>query len=206
MNKELLEVRYAYRLISAFQERLLDTVRFLSEQFEGRTFYHNTHPIFVRLPRGGTSPFGLPTETFLPLFGASLLFAGDEVDHHLVLKGRWLLEIQIAPDTANIRAINNDGSFKSEEGTPEESDSVIKLIAWKCVENLPAGSNWLFQVWTDLNWPTQVDFNTPATIVQMDGKIVSTVITRSMTQLTTRDEIVAFAHEAKLAFKDILEN
>lgn len=206
MNKELLEVRYAYRLIWAFQERLLDTIRFLSEQFEGRSFYHYSHPVFGRLPRGATVPFSMSTETFLPLYGASFLFTGAEKDSYLVFKDRWLLEVHIEPDTAYLNALEKSETFTPDGVPPEQTDSIIKLVAWKCKEDLPANSTWLFYVWESLAWPVQEDYRIPETLTQLDGKIVSTAIGRSLAELTTRDEIVAFAREAKLAFKDILED
>lgn len=206
MNKELLEVRYAYRLIWAFQERLLDTVRFLSEQFEGRSFYHYSHPVFGRFPRGATVPFGMSKETFLPLYGASFLFTGGEKDSHLVLKDRWLLEVHIVPDTAYLNAFEKSETFTPDGVSPEQTESIIRLVAWKCKEDLPDNSNWLYQVWESLEWPAQGDYRIPETLTQLEGKIVNIAIGRSLADLTTRDEIVAFANEAKLAFKDILEN
>jgi hypothetical protein len=39
LDKTLTEVRYAYRFIWEFQQRVLDTVRLISEQFDDRLFY-----------------------------------------------------------------------------------------------------------------------------------------------------------------------
>ncbi|KAB2678084.1 hypothetical protein [Brucella tritici] len=198
LDKTLTEVRYAYRYIWKFQQRILDTVRLISEQFDDRLFYQWSNYKASPVARTGTSPFNFAAEHFLPLYGASFLFTSSDPERAKVQKGNWMLEICVAPDTAHLKSYLADLPFDpvaSEFGTPETTQSIIRLIVWKCESEYSDGSTWLHDVWGSLDWPP---LDTDGEIfTQLDGSITSVAMSVSMSQLADRQQIIDFSSETK---------
>lgn len=201
MDKTLAEVRYAYRFILEFQQRLLDTVRLISEQFDDRVFYQWSNYKGTPVSRTGISPFNNAPEQFLPLYGASFMYVSADADKAQVKPGNWMLEITLIPDTAHLLSFEADMPFDplaGEFGTPETAKSLIRLTAWKCNGELRDNANWLHTVWSSLEWPSLDVENELFT--QLDGNIVSVAISKDMSQLSDRQEILDFSAEAKNFF------
>ncbi len=190
LDKTLTEVRYAYRFIWEFQKRVLDTVRLISEQFDDRLFYQWSNYKASPVARTGTSPFNFAPEHFLPLYGSSFLFTSSDPERAKLQKGNWMLEICVA-----YQADLPFDPAASEFGTPETTQSIIRLIAWKCESEYSEGSTWLHDVWGSLDWPT-LDSDGEI-FTQLDGSIISVAISVNMSQLADRQQIIDFSSEAK---------
>ncbi|MCH4541921.1 hypothetical protein [Ochrobactrum sp. A-1] len=201
LDKTLTDVRYAYRFIWEFQQRVLDTVRLISEQFDDRIFYQWSNYKASPVTRTGTSPFSFVPEHFLPLYGASFLFLSADPELAKLQKGNWMLEICVVPDTAHLKAYLAEMPFDplvSDFGTPETTQSEIRLVAWKCHGEYPEGSSWHRDVWSSLDWPPSDEEGDIFT--QCDGDIISIAVSRNMSQLSDRQQIIEFSEEAKVCF------
>lgn len=198
LDKTLTEVRYAYRFICEFQQRILDTVRLISEQFDDRLFYQWSNYKASPVARTGTSPFNFAPEHFLPLYGASFLFTSSDIERAKLQKGNWMLEICVAPDTAHLKSYLADLPFDpvaSEFGTPETTQSIIRLVAWKCDSEYPGSSTWFQDVWRSLEWPP---LDSDGEIFkQLDGSITSVAMSVNISQLADRQQIIDFSSEVK---------
>lgn len=198
LDKTLTEVRYAYRFIWEFQQRILDTVRLISEQFDDLNFYQWSNYKELPISRTGTSPFNFVPEHFLPLYGASFLFTSSDPERAKLQQGNWMLEICVAPDTAHLKSFLAKLPFDpitSEFGTPETTQSVVRLVAWKCDSEYTEGSTWFHDVWRSLDWPT---LDSDGEIFsQLDGSIISVAMSANMSQLSDRQQIIDFSLETK---------
>jgi hypothetical protein len=102
LEAALLDVRKAYRLVYMFQRRVLDLVELI-----GQLIGDDIGLQFLRwCPRGkysglppGMNPLEENAWKMLPLYNAKFLFAPPDTQPGKRLKGEWLLEIRVVPDT-----------------------------------------------------------------------------------------------------------
>jgi len=109
-----------------------------------------------------------------------------------------ILEICVAPDTAHLKSYLAELPFDpvtSEFGTPETTQSIVRLVAWKCDSDYPDGSSWFHDVWVGLDWPP-LDSDGEI-FTQNDGDMLSVAISSDMAHLSDRQHIIDFASKAK---------
>jgi len=153
LSNALTEVRKAYRLIWLYQQRLIETIRILSEQFEVR-FYQFS----ASLPgNSGQNPLERQLWEFLPLHVASVLFLNQvsvsSDPNNKPAKNDYLLEISSISDT--VRLGTQDRRSPIEFGAPEstESRSQIRIYLFVNDEDREANTNWYSGIWNKTDYP-----------------------------------------------------
>ncbi|AJC79780.1 hypothetical protein IE4803_CH02591 [Rhizobium etli bv. phaseoli str. IE4803] len=205
LTQALEDVRAAYRLLYAYQQRTLDTISLVIDQFTDRTFYQWANLLCAMPPARGTSPFGRWTWDFLPIYNTSFLFtkAGDASNHPQ--ESDWLLEVKLGTDSghAEFWGGNIEPSI-ADLGDVAETRSSLSLIVWKCVETFPKNSNWYNHVWYDHPWPTRDELEAGTPAVVADGKIRSFQVDAPLEELHDRASVVHFTDSAKATFARLL--
>lgn len=198
------DVRGAYRLIWAYQRRCLDTVQFLSSQFNDRVFYYWSSFLTDPVPTRGNTPFNRWALDFLPLYGVSFLFTAQE--GFSPEKGQWLLEIRLINDSAYwpLKVNKHEPDLTLFE-SPEETKSTLALIAWKSLKNSTKEEDWFQNVWNVEDWPDIGSNERTEPKLSLNGKVASFSVERPLEELSSKEKIVSFAVEAKTVFAEKLE-
>lgn len=151
LTEALADVRKAYRLIWAYQRRMMDLIQVIADDFEGLQFYAWS-PLHTRRPTQLTSnPLkGKWAWDMVPFYKVSFLYKPEGASPHDLAEGDWLLEIHLDSDTAGFEAQRGEpdaGKFPD----ADTSRSTLSLIVWQCTEAIKA--NWANDVWKYGSWP-----------------------------------------------------
>ena len=110
---------------------------------------------------------------------------------HLITDSAFAVQAGIEPDPTTFAA-------------PEESNSLISLVAWKCCESMPADTTWFYNVWQKASWPDEKSQEQNTPYDALEG-IQSYLVKAPMEALGSRDEITSFASKAKTEFQRVLD-
>ncbi|KQU93897.1 hypothetical protein [Devosia sp. Root105] len=150
LGSTLVDVRRAYRLVWAYQRRVMDVVQFISSNFQNHEFYAWTPLKFNGSPQLTTNILRRWAWDGLSLYKASIFFRPVGADPDKLVKDQWYLEVHIDSDTVE---------FPEGKAEPDASKfpdvtttrSKIVLIAW--LNTGAARANWYHQMWNTSEWP-----------------------------------------------------
>jgi hypothetical protein len=140
----LVEVRKAFRLVYLYQQRALDLIQEISEQFDTQ--------FYVWAPRNSGRPSGLTTPPWsrniwdlLPMYDVSFLFLADSAASNAAVNS-WMLEVRVQADS----------TFAPEGTDPDprtfsparDTRSTLAMFVYQCVEH--PGRNWYYNIWTPI--------------------------------------------------------
>jgi hypothetical protein len=150
LSNALKEVRLAYRVVWAFQRKILDLCATISDKFD-REFYY-WYPIETDM-----TPMGRKDPTndrwawdFLPLYYFSILYLGPGNETYIPRAGDWMLEISIRADDS-VDLSGNTEPNPAKFDSPEKGSSKLTLYGWFCTRT--KNGNWVDDVWDKLDWP-----------------------------------------------------
>lgn len=200
------DVRHAYRLLWSFQKRCLDTMKFIAQEFPDRQFYQWTNNVVNSTPPGRSDPTLNWAWDFLPLHNCSLLYTRTGGERHRPNVGDWLLEIRLIVDTGWEMPDERLEPDPSRFAPVDTAETTLSVMAWKCVEEVPAKANWLHDVWGQGQWPSdEGDVDESGTAYLADGQLEVCQIDISLAELTTKDAIQSFCDRTKREFSRRLE-
>lgn len=154
LESALADVRTAYRLLWAYQQRALDVVRTMVSHFDDLSFYYWDSNRNGRPGGGWRDPSSDPSWSLLPTADISLLYLSAGADPNLPKAGDWMLECRLWSDTEIDAGLPAD--FRLElTAASEAARSLLKLYAWRCVENVKL--NWYRDLWRNTAWPSSDD-------------------------------------------------
>lgn len=148
LDKALLDVRKAYRLLADYQQRVIELLALIREELGAVNYYQefrNKPPrSFDRLERSDDAGW-----RFLPMSDVSVLWrrdAGQEDPIHIHQAGDLLIDVWVRSDTGN-------GMDDEPELSAEASTSQLRIYFFLCVEPSEESSNWYHKVWGQTNYP-----------------------------------------------------
>ncbi len=153
LSLALTDVRRAYRLLWAYQRRMLDTIHVIADAFEEHAFYVWTPTYFDPPCRYTKDPLENWAWDMLPMVAISYLCLPFGADRNRPKAGEWMLEIYLVSDTGfELLETRNEPDSKAFEPA-EMTASEIWLYAWQCMASVEL--NWLAKVWGPLDRPNE---------------------------------------------------
>ena len=144
----LLDVRNAYRLLADYQQRVLELLDFIRKELGAVHYYHHYHTPVPRNLEG----LGLNDndgQRFLLFNDLSFFWLRpheqenpDPDPVHFHRKGDLLIDVY-----------TGDGAEKESKKAAEESDSVLQIYFFLCVEPKGESHNWKYDVWWNTDYP-----------------------------------------------------
>lgn len=156
------DVRQAYRLVSAYQDRVLKMMGFLADQFPEVSYYHWS-PAFCDLPsrKGSTSPAKRSPDEMLPFYSASIFYL--PVANHDPHKSSWMLEIHHRADAGKFNEHSRPSGGDPDPAAAHDAasgSSELHLVAW-LRDATADNENWYYAVWKPTDWPSDEDILSP---------------------------------------------
>lgn len=149
LNDALCDVRKAYRIIVAYQRRIIDMAKIIQNSFGYKYFYRVNHNYNAT---GTGSPTNRPSIDMLPLYtGLSMFFLPQESDPHSPKKNEWMLEVIFYNDTGFKNIYGQEPDITSFNDA-DKSESKLWLCAFGVIEDLN-NMNWYDQVYQNTKWP-----------------------------------------------------
>ncbi|MET4634927.1 hypothetical protein [Kaistia defluvii] len=154
-KETLTDVRRAYRLIWGYQRRIMDILNMMADEFDTHEFY--CWKTLDRDPpaKRGTNPLKKWAWDLLPLYQASFLYTAVGSDRGSLKAGEWLLEFYVNSDDIDFKGYRAGEPDALKFLSPENSNSMISLVAWKCTRDTKA--DWFRDIWNYSDWPTSGD-------------------------------------------------
>jgi len=150
LSETLTEVRKAYRLIAAYQRRLLDMAKVIQGHFDYKPYWHYNTNYDIRSNRVATDRWSID---MLPMYhGFLMLFLPQKADNNFPKKDEWLLEIGFNNDSG-YKTNNNREPDPLEFDKPADSKSFMTLNAFGVVRDMK-NTNWLNFVHKNTDWPS----------------------------------------------------
>ncbi|TCN30217.1 hypothetical protein [Sinorhizobium americanum] len=198
LSASLVDVRHAYRLLWDFQRRVLDTLKFVAQQFPEREFYQWQNNAVDAVPPARSDPTDYWAWSFLPLYHASVLYSrGGEGRAHPKI-GDWLLEVRIMADTGWDFHDNRIEPDPSRFTGVDDAESKLSIMVFKCIDEVSDKENWFHHVWGKATWPEDVgEVDDKGIIYMEDGPLAACQIDAPLSQMTTKDAVKAFCDRAK---------
>ncbi len=178
----LTDVRKAYRLLSVYQTRVLDTGRYIGARI-GHQFYYTIYHV-GRPPNGATNPVQSNPWSMLPMFHVSFLFLPQAaLENANVIRAKdWLLEVRVIGDFACVALDGGVQTRLSGLKSPEESKTLLLLYAFQSAEDRAMS-------WWDLN-TSLADWPEPGKVLrEKEKKIISYGQCFDIAELHDRDAI-----------------
>lgn len=148
IDKALLDVRKAYRLLADYQQRVLELLSFIREELGASYYYqHFRNKLPRSLDQLERREDG--SEKLLPFNDVSVLWirdSGQEDREHFHQKGDVLIDVFVRSDTGN-------GEEDEEFTSPESSRSELRIYFFLCVEPREESHNWYHKVWSQTDYP-----------------------------------------------------
>jgi hypothetical protein len=157
LQKALIDVRKAYRLLWIYQRHIVDVIGLISNLLQYSFWRWDTSQI-GRIPgRATTNPFGEGEWIWstLPLYRMSLLYFPNELDWNVQLRGQWMLEVFIESDTGSSANEDETEPGPSSFIPADQSETVLRLYAWYCTQD--GSLDWFEDIWQKLDWPEHDD-------------------------------------------------
>ena len=186
----LTDVRRAYRLLWAYQQRVFDIVAKVAGCFEELNFYFWDAELGGRPCTGGTHPGVRPGWSLLPVSDISILYLSSK-DPNAPKAGDWMLECRIRSDTGI--DMDADGIEPTYQHLAEDAASVLELYAWRCRRD--SRLNWYHGLWERVSWPQKMVFS-----VEVTDDFTVIGATFDLTELATEDAVL----DAVASFKSML--
>lgn len=150
LRSSLVDVRRAYRLVWAYQRRVMDVVQFVASNFPTHEFYAWTPLKFMGSPQLTTNILRRWAWDGLSFYKASVFFKPIGADPDKLVEGQWYLEVHIDSDTAKFpEGKTEPDASKFEDASTTHSR--IVLVAW--LNTGKARANWYHQMWNPSAWP-----------------------------------------------------
>lgn len=154
LTNALVEVRKAYRILYAYQKRVLDTCSRIvdSLECEGEQLQPSYAWCYPESPRiGGTKDLlSFEALDLLPLKHASL-FVTNTGDHSFSRKGNWLFEIRIVSDSDYSDLPEKEPANGFTFAPPESTDTYLMIYLWKRITK--GTGDWGNDVLGKVDWP-----------------------------------------------------
>lgn len=161
-NDALRDVRNAYRIVAAYQERVDRTVQAVAAEFPVHR-YHAWTPVqrqWLPALRGPTAFRDRSPWDGLPFKNYSVLFTPLDADPDRIRQSDCMIEVSVEADEAydvwdedlyGREAYPDPGKLKP----AAESDSMLTMVAWVADKNLPKNRTWFQHVWNEHDWPDE---------------------------------------------------
>lgn len=150
LNETLTEVRKAYRLIAAYQRRLLDMAKVIQGHFDYKSYWHYNTSYDIRSNRIATDRWSID---MLPMYhGFLMLFLPQKASHDFPKRGEWMLEIRFDNDSG-YKMNNNREPEPLEFDNPADSKSFMALNAFGVLKDME-NMNWLNMVHRNTDRPS----------------------------------------------------
>ncbi len=163
VEKALIEVRKAYRLLALFQRRVLDLCNQIKGSFSSSLlFYQWTSSEFEQPPmRNGDPANGRWAWDFLPLYDFDVLYLAQppSIGH---LPGEWMLRIRVTADSG----FGKQGDAETDPcrfAPPDQCESLVRLYVYYCVDRF--SGNWFPDVYFKNQFPADTG------LADLDGNI-----------------------------------
>ena len=186
------DVRRAYRLVWAYQRRMLDMVQAVVKAFPETTHHYWTPTEFDGLPRRASDPIGCWAWDALPYYSVSWLRVVEGLEEkHMPLAGRWMLEIQHEADNGWKDGKDEPDARIFEKA--ENSSSTLSIIIWKSEVEKPG--NW-YAAWNaySKDWP---DAETDPNAVDEESGLRAVIVSQDMAEFASVEDVTAMANEAR---------
>lgn len=151
LKMALADVRRAYRLVAAYQRRMLNASRILARSFENMRFYFWAPHHYDPPPRRDTNLVEKWSWDGLPYYAFSIFYLENGADHNHQKPGEWMLEINFEADTAFDGNGNGNDPDPAEFKDVRDSESVLRICAWLCKVGQKDG-NW-YNARCAYDWP-----------------------------------------------------
>lgn len=152
LQKTLLDVRKAYRLMYLYQKHVLSTIERFVQEFSDAIFYWWSPVYYYPPPMRSTNLTKRWTWDLIPFFLTSIFYrySGGDPDNHP--KGDWLLEFTLITDSAADECFEEASNEPSplDFASPEEAETNLLVAMWFCKDD--AKFNW-FKQWESLEYP-----------------------------------------------------
>ena len=193
----MVDVRRAYRLVWAYQRRMLDMVEAIVAAFPETTHYHWETFVSEGFPRRSTTD---PSKSWswdaLPYYDFSWLRVVTGLDERIrPLAGRWMLQIRHEADDGWTEDENGNEHDARGFAKAENAASRLSIILWKSETGGEGTAEWkdIWWAYSD-EWP---DSETSPNAIDEDSGLRALVISRDMAILDTVEDVIAMAHEAR---------
>ncbi len=188
----LRDVRKAYRLVWAYQRKVMDLVQVISDEFE-------THDFYAWAPFATARPGQLSTNPMrhkwawdaLPFYKASFLYKGINASNQELKANDWLLEIMLDADDVDFDELGRGEPDAAKFPDAATTKSMLTLMAWKCTED--TSLNWYYGVWEKQEPPE----NDREVLVSSTPPLAATKMTFDLAQLGDRAAILSAVAEFK---------
>jgi hypothetical protein len=150
LGRALCEVRKAYRVLYAYQKRVLDLGAEIAGLLQLQFFFSWYYPNLA--PRAAKNPLESSAWDFLPLADASVFFSNTGSESYS-RKGDWMLEFRVISDSAYKEAW--EGSHPKVPTLngfppPESSESCILMYGW--IRTRSGSGKWMV-IHGKVDWP-----------------------------------------------------
>lgn len=150
LDGALVDVRRAYRLIWAYQRRVFDIVRVVTDGFENHKFLFWEPHEFEPPPRRMSDPRAKWAWDMLPDYAFSVILYPIGGERGRPQEGQWMLEISIVSDDG----YEPDDDVEPDATAfrdPSKCASSLNLCAWQCTSSRDI--DWVADVYDQLYWP-----------------------------------------------------
>jgi hypothetical protein len=150
LARALCEVRKAYRVLYAYQQRVLDLSSEIANRLDLQFFYSWYYPNVV--PRAAKSPLESSAWDFLPLADASVFFSNTGSELY-ARKGDWMIEYRVISDSAYKDAWENlhiKVAPLDRFSPPDSADSYVLVYGW--IRTKSGTGKWM-DIHGEVEWP-----------------------------------------------------
>lgn len=147
----LTDVRRAYRLLWAYQRRVLDTVTRIAAAFDDLSFVHWLPHDFDRPAGASTNPAEKWAGDLLPMLSASFLYLPSSADRTMANKGQWMLDVAVVSDSGYPEGDQLSEPDPAKFEPVEVSNSSIELYVFQSLSRRPI--RWINDLWHGVEWP-----------------------------------------------------
>ena len=203
-NDALCDVRKAYRLVAAYQERVARTIQALSAEFPSHRYYTWAPLQIDRLITKGKAPHldRSPWDA-LPLYHYSVLLLPRGADPMRIRKGQCMIEFNIETDTSfdieDDEQLGPDGHPDPAKLVPAaDSGSALRIVGWFAEKTPYGGKSWFDDLWMEHDWPDEAGH-----VKKLEGECCSSFMMRCpLNEVFGAPDLAVFATRFKKAFAD----
>jgi len=200
------DVRRAYRIVWAYQRRVLDVIEAITTEFpETRHYWWQTNSFDCLPARKTTDPLGRWAWDGLPLYNFSILrLSEDGPDRYLPKLGRWMLEISHNAD----HGWDEEASGEPDASRFPQVDTVVSSLSvclWRCDAN--TGQEWWAGAWNDIEgWLGDGEIGQHADPFSDEATGLTGIgITRNVADIKTAEDASSLANDLRRLGREVLQ-
>ncbi len=191
------ETRKAYRLIYAYQRRIVDLTKYISESMKYSPYWWDNEYFNVR---SNTHPVNRSAFDFVPFYvGTYMLFLKEGQSANKVKVGEGILDIQIDIDDCFKESKHEPNTLEFEDS--ENCSAIFYMGA--IISQVEEEKNWLQDVYYQLEYPED---KMDEFVIKVDDKYTCLVYSCKLEMLYTKDSVDELIKNFKKEIEKITKN